>query len=249
MKFLSKLQPFVENIVIGLLFVGVGLYIMRSFNESSFGLVGLAAIIWGGFKILIGLFIYGVALWALFFRPESFTDLKIKKAIDRALKKIENDVRLTNMRIAQDMLHAEIMKHPNNLAVKFALGKVYMNDHDLARAGRCLYLKSHPNKKERECIRAFEISVGGNAFQILRRISKPSKIDKDFVTGSKSKIKSLLTQIKSETEKRSWIVREYEYHLEEVDIPFYKKLWKDERDIIIHAIVLIVLFSLAKALA
>lgn len=221
---------------------------MRSFNENAFGLVGLATIIWGGFKILIGVFIYSVALWALFFRQESFGDLKLKKAIDGVLKKVDNDLRLNNLGVAKDRLHALVWKYPNNLRIKFETAKLYLLENDLINAGRYLYLKPNPNKKEQECIRAFEESLGDNPFQILRRLSKPSKINKDFVGDSKRRIKRLLKGIKSESEKRSWIVREYAYYLDELSIPLYKRTWKEERDIIIHLIILLILFGLSQIL-
>ncbi len=249
MKHIAKIEPFIENIVIGSLFVTLGFYIMRTFNESSFGLVGLATIMWGGFKIFLGVVIYGIALWALIFRPRSFKDIKKRQAVDRVLKRVDRDIQSNNIRLAIDRLHGVIMNYPNDLQLKLKLARFYVQNGDLARAGRYLYLKPHPTSKEKECISLFERRNGDSAFHILRAITKPSRVDRDFVRESKKKITRLVNAIAADSERKSWIVREYEFYLDELNVPLYKKMWNEQRDVVVHVFMLIVLFCLAEILA
>jgi hypothetical protein len=248
MKLTSKFQPFIENIVIGCLFIYLGRYIMVQFNESSFGLAGLAAIIWGGFKVFIGVWIYGIALWALMFRPESYKDIKEKRRMAALLKKVERDLQSNNIKKAKDRVHGFIMKYPNDLKLKYELAKLYLRDSDPCNAGRYLYLKPRPSQEEKECIKQFEKANGDDPFEILRKISKPSKISRDFVVESRNSLTQLVKRIKTQSQVNSWIVREYSYHLDEIDVPFYKKIWVDEKDVIIHVAILIALLAVTMIL-
>lgn len=67
--FVQKVTPFFEHIVIGLGFASMGYLFFWTFNTSFLSILGMAAICFGGLKILIGMVIYILWLFALIFRP------------------------------------------------------------------------------------------------------------------------------------------------------------------------------------
>lgn len=248
-KVASKFQPFLENIVIGSLFVFLGRYIMTTFNENAFGHVGLVAIMWGGVKLFIGVVIYGIALWALVFRPDSFKNAKQDKMLATLLKRVTGDLQSNNIARAKDRLHGAILKYPNNIRVKHELAKLYLLEDDSINAGRYLYLKSNLSKREKECISNFETSKGNDSFHILRSITKPSKIDAEFVNESSRRLAHLVRESTKGSHAKSWIVRAYASYLEALNIPWHRKLWRDEKDIIVNVAILVSLFLLTLSMS
>ena len=248
MKLIRKTEPFIENVVIGLLFVGLGFHIVNNFNDNFFGFVGFISIFWGCFKILIGSIIYGITIWAMIYRPESFIHVQRKRILERILKRAAKDIEFGNLQKAKDRLHGLISKYPNFLEIRFELSNIYLRENDLKNAGRYLYFKPNPNKQECLYINHFENCLGNSAFQILRRISIPSKIDIESVRVSKRKISELVEKVQIESERRSWIVNEYTRYLKELNAPFYKKLLRRQKDILINTIILVILFSLTELL-
>ncbi|HMJ68811.1 MAG TPA: hypothetical protein VK508_07950 [Cyclobacteriaceae bacterium] len=69
-SFLQKATPFFEHIVIGLAFASMGYLFFWTFNTSFLSILGMAAVCFGGLKILIGVIIYGAWIFALVFRPD-----------------------------------------------------------------------------------------------------------------------------------------------------------------------------------
>jgi hypothetical protein len=183
-------------------------------------------------------------LWARLFKPESFIHVKEDRTFANTMKRVEGDLRSNNISRAIDRLHGGIMKNPNSTKYKFALGKLYLQRDDKINAGRYLYLKSKLSEKEGECVATFEGSNGGDSFQILRKITKPSKVDRNFVNEGKGKLTRLVDRAGKGVHKKSWIVRVYSAHLDEINIPFYKKIWREEKDVVIHVAILIGLFCL-----
>ena len=247
MKTIRKIEPLVENVIIGLLFIGIGFYIIDSFN-NFYEIIGFLSICLCGFKVFIGLIIYGIALWAIIFKPESFIQVKQNRIVERVLNRSQKDIKLKNLQRAKDRLHGLISKYPNNQKVRFELAHLYLIDKDYINAGRYLYFKNQPNDRELYSIEQFENSVGNNSFQILRKISKPSKIDTEFMQEFKTKFNVLIDNIQVESEKNSWIVNEVQYYLQIVNIPFYKKILRNQKDILIHSVVLIVLLCVTEIL-
>lgn len=236
MKALRKIEPFIENIIIGLLFVAVGFHILKSFNNNFV------------FKILLGLFVYGITLWALVFKPDSFVHFKQDISFNRILKKVRKDIELNNFKVARDRLHGLISKYPNNLMLKFQLSNIYLMQNDLVRAGRYGYLKPRPSEELRLSIKKFEKSLGNNSFQILKKISKSSKIDIEFVRESKGKISELVGSVQVNSEQRSWVIQGYSYYIKELDGSLYKKLIEPRKDILIHLLILAILLCLTEIL-
>ena len=244
MNAIKKIEPFIENVIIGLLFVLIGLHIQDEPRNKIVGFIGIIAILWGGFKILLGLIIYGISLWFLLFKPESFVNINRKRIVKRVLKRMQKDKELGDLRKAKDRLHGLICSYPNYLKIKFELAEIYLLEKDFVNAGRYLFLKAKQDKEERFYVKEFEKSLGENPFQILRSISEPSKIDLEFVKRSKSRISGLINNVKIESEKKSWIVKEYAYRLHELNKPFYQRFYRDQRDLLIHVLILIALLSL-----
>lgn len=69
-SFVQKATPFFEHIVIGFAFAAMGYLFFWTFNTSFLGIFGMAAVCFGGLKILIGMIIYGLWVFALIFRPD-----------------------------------------------------------------------------------------------------------------------------------------------------------------------------------
>jgi hypothetical protein len=69
-SFVQKATPFFEHIVIGFAFASMGYLFFWTFNASFLSILGMAAVCFGGLKILIGVVIYGLWLFALIFRPD-----------------------------------------------------------------------------------------------------------------------------------------------------------------------------------
>jgi len=247
-KVLRKIEPFFENIFIGFLFVGIGIHIFTTFNNNFFGFFGVIAIFWGGFKILIGLVIYGLYGWALFFKPESILRNQQNNSIERVMIKVKKDIEMENLQKAKDRLHGLLSKYPNLLKIRFKLSEIYLLEGDLKNAGRYLYLKPNPNSQECKCIREFEDSLGNNPFQILRKIVIPRKINSDFVLESKIVLSDLVKRVHIESEKGSLLILTLTYYLKESDVPFYIKLVKNQKDLLIHILVLIALLGLIEVL-
>lgn len=241
MTSIKKTQPFIENVLIGTLFVLLGFYILDGFNTHFYGLVGLTSIFWGGFKILIGLIIYSIYFWAILFKPESFIHIKQKRSFERVLQRTRKDIEFDQLDKAKDRFHGLISKYPNHLKAKFELAEVYRLEKNFAQAGRYLFLKPNLNKQEQNYVEAFKDSLGNNSFQILKDISKASKIDLEFVQSSEPIISQLIDNIKIKSEKKSWIVHRYEHLLVELNTPKLKIIVRNQKDIIIH---LLVFFSL-----
>jgi len=248
MKSIRKIEPFIEHVIIGVLFVGIGLHIVDNFNDNFFGMFGFISIFWGGFKILIGLIIYGVAIWAMIFRPESFFHIQRNRIVEKVLIKVRRDIEFGNLQKAKGRLHGLILKYPNLLKIRIELSDIYLMEKDLINTGRYLYLKPKPTKQEQLYINHFENSLGNNPLQILKKISNPYKINIEFVKDYKSKISELVGKVKNESEKTSWVINEYKYYLQELNTPFYKKLMKNQKDLIIHSVILVILICLTEYL-
>jgi len=243
-----KIEPFFEHVGIGLLFIKTGIYILDELHTNFFAITGLISIFWGGFQIFIGIIIYVVVIIAYIFKPESFIHIKRKRIVESVLKRVEKDLESGNIQKAQDRLHGLISKYPNYLKIKFELAGIYLLDKDFVNAGRYLFLKPALNKQERFCVENFKNSLGNNPFQILKKISSPSQIDREFVQSSKSKIAELVNNIKVESEKKSWIVKNYSYYLHELNAPFYQRFFHNHKDVIIQIIILITLICLTEFL-
>jgi hypothetical protein len=70
-SFVQKATPFFEHILVGLAFAWMGYVFFWTFNNSFYGILGMAAVCFGGLKILIGVIIYSVTVLAMIF-PKYF---------------------------------------------------------------------------------------------------------------------------------------------------------------------------------
>jgi hypothetical protein len=83
-SFLQKATPFFEHIIIGLAFASMGYLFFWTFNTSFLSILGMAAVCFGGLKILIGVIIYGAWIFALLFRPDYLKEANSdKRAVER----------------------------------------------------------------------------------------------------------------------------------------------------------------------
>lgn len=90
MNLLQKAGPFFEYIVLGLAFAGMGYAFFWTFNGNenpAFPVLGMAAVCFGGLKILIGLIIHGIWLFAVIFKPEYLKRKEEERMEKEAAKK------------------------------------------------------------------------------------------------------------------------------------------------------------------
>lgn len=66
---LGKIEFFFEFIVVGVTFGIVGYHFMLSYNTSFIGLLGIIAMLFGFYKCLIGVYVFGIYFFALLFKP------------------------------------------------------------------------------------------------------------------------------------------------------------------------------------
>jgi hypothetical protein len=67
---IEKAGVFFEFIVIGVAFGVVGYHFMLSYNTSFIGILGIMAMLFGLYNVLIGVYIFGAYFFALLFKPE-----------------------------------------------------------------------------------------------------------------------------------------------------------------------------------
>lgn len=81
-SFLSKAEPFFENIVMGLGFAWMGYLFFWTFNRSLLGSLGMLAVLYAGYKLLIGAIVYGVYLYALIFHRDKLKNKDEKDTVE-----------------------------------------------------------------------------------------------------------------------------------------------------------------------
>jgi hypothetical protein len=91
-SFVQKATPFFEHILIGLAFASMGYVFFWTFNTSFISILGMAAVCFGGLKILVGVIIYGGWLFALIFRPEYLKKKEAEEELRRSGNTAEQEV-------------------------------------------------------------------------------------------------------------------------------------------------------------
>ncbi|HZY81911.1 MAG TPA: hypothetical protein VFE50_20445 [Cyclobacteriaceae bacterium] len=86
-SFVRKATPFFEHIVIGLAFAAMGYFFFWTFNKiTPFSILGMAALLFGGLKLLVGVVIYGGWILGLIFRPEYMKKKEEEEELEYAKK-------------------------------------------------------------------------------------------------------------------------------------------------------------------
>lgn len=67
---INKFELFFEFVIMGLAFGVAGYQFMLSYNTSFIGILGIMAILFGFYNVLIGVYIFGAYFFALLFKPD-----------------------------------------------------------------------------------------------------------------------------------------------------------------------------------
>lgn len=240
----KRIEPLIEEVIVGLLFIVVGLNLLRQLNTSILGFIGLVAILWGCFKLLIGIIIYGVFVYSLIFKPESFISVQEENNIKRIKNRIKRDLDKKEIDKAINRLLYLTYKYPNKTKLKYELAELYLKIQKPINAGRLLYFKEKKYIPEHEAVELFLKSNGNSPFQVLRRVTTPKKVDIEFLRLNKKKVLLLIDAIDIASEKNSWIVNNLSYYIELINIPFHKRIMVNYKDTLINIFALIVLATL-----
>lgn len=244
MNLTKKIEPFIAEVIVGLLFIVVGFNLLRQLNNSILGFIGLVAIFWGCFKLLIGLYIYGVFFYALIFKPESFISVQEENHIKRIRKRIKHDLDKNEIDKAINRLLYLTHKYPNKTELKYELAELYLKIQKPINAGRLLYFKNKKTIPEYEAVELFLKSNGNSPFQVLRRVTNPKKVNLEFLTINKKKVLELIEAIDIDCEKNSWVVNNLSNYIQLINIPLHKRIMANNKDALINIFSLIVLATL-----
>jgi len=86
-SFVRKATPFFEHIVIGFAFAAMGYLFFWTFNKiTPFSILGMAALLFGGLKLLVGVVIYGGWILGLIFRPDYMKKKEEEEQLEHAKK-------------------------------------------------------------------------------------------------------------------------------------------------------------------
>ncbi len=261
-SYLTKLEPFFEHIVIGGLYLLLGYLIKQQFNESIIGFLGIAAYCWGGFNIFLGVFIYGVTIYAHFTNPEHFEAVKQRNTVARVNKRILKDLARNDVRQAIARVHGLLSNYPNVLELRFFVGRLYLKIKDYSKAGEYLYLKHAPlMDDEQKAVDSFRKRMGNDPFQILRRQVKNGNLRDEFffdpeeenpkvmfrtfesvafLKKIKGEVSALVKEIDRPNELNSTLVRQIKWAFVEMEKPFYVKWWERDKSTVINIAVLVV---------
>lgn len=163
----SQLEPFLEHIVVGVAFLMLGRCILKEWNSSIIGFIGILKIGFGGFKILIGLVIYTLALYARLIKPEWRMHFTIQAAIQTERLIINEHLELNQQKSAIKRYECLVAKYPNEIQVKEELASLYIRQGAFADAGRCLFFKIDKSEEEKDCVDSYIESKENNASEIL----------------------------------------------------------------------------------
>lgn len=244
MSLTKKIEPLIEEVIVGLLFIVVGINVLRQLNNSFLGFIGLFAILWGCFKLLIGIFIYGFFLYSLIFKPESFISVQEENHIKRIQKRIKRDLDKKEFDKAINRLLYLTHKYPSKTGLKYELAELYLKIQKPINAGRLLYFKDKKTIPEYEAVELFLKSNGNSPFQILRSVTNPKKVDVEFLTKNKKKVLQLIDAIDIASEKNSWVVKNLSYYIKLINTPLHKRIMVNNKDTLINIFALIVLATL-----
>lgn len=233
----KKLQPFFNELIIGILFVFVGFSILGQHNKSFLGFLGLLAIFWGGFKIFIGLIIYAIFFYSLFFKPEHLSSYNEKKQIQKIKLKIKKDLDNRKIDKALHRLHFLTQKFPKIDHFKYELATLYLEINKPINAGKQLFFLSCNSENQKNAVNQFRKSIGNSEYQILRLFFTNYGLDTELIRKHKKSLIQLIENINNDSEKKSWLVKKIILQIDLVNISFVKFL-KNNQSVVLNFIII-----------
>lgn len=230
----SLITPLVTHGLLLLLYLGGGYWVLDVFNESGWGIVGLAMMLWGGlFHGMILLFIYGFAGYAALFRPDWFQRVLERRHIERVNGRIEKDLLNCDVDKALDRLRGLLSIYRENFTLRRRLAALLIEQDQLAAAGQLIILHPRPTPPEQKAILAFKEANGNDAFQILRKTIKGVS-GQNLSKQSRLILADLHSQIGDEQGQASWQYRLVQQYLDyTLHRPYWQLIWAEHRYVLI----------------
>lgn len=214
-----------------------GRWVLLGFNDSALGFVGAAMMIWAGFKGLILLGIYGIALYAVLFQRHWFGHVAERRHIARVNARITRDLEAGDIARARDRMRGLLCAYPDNMGLRRRLALYLMEDGQLAAAGRCIMLHPLPTAQEQAAIRAFYKANGHDPFQIMRKAVRGVS-GLGLSRGSQRVLLRLYRSIERPADRQSWLYRAVGRYLAYKQRPRAQVLWEDHRGTVIEMAIL-----------
>lgn len=149
-----------------------GYWVTNTFNESILGFLGVLMMIWGGFKALIVLAIYGFAIYAALFRRDWFENTIERRLMQRLKTRMDKDIETGQLKRAMDRAHGMLIRYPYHQALRRRLASLLIAEARLAEAGRHLIYLPNLMDVEKQAVSAFCKAQGHDPIHILRKSLK-----------------------------------------------------------------------------
>lgn len=240
----SLITPLVTHGLLLLLYLGGGYWVFKTFNESAWGFVGVAMMLWGGlFHGMILLFIYGFAGYAALFRPDWFQRVLERRHIERVNGRIEKDLLNGDVDKALDRLRGLLSIYRENFTLRRRLAALLIEQDQLAAAGQLIILHPRPTPPEQKAILAFKEANGNDAFQFLRKTIKGVS-GQNLSKKSRLILEELHRQIDDEQGQASWQYRLVQQYLDyTLRRPYWQVIWAEHRNVLIELMIALSLLS------
>ena len=220
----DRLVPAWEHLPPLLLLMAGGWWVLETRNDSVWGFLGLAMVVWG--MLTHGLFlaiIYGAGIIGWLFRPQWFTAHNERRHLARIRLRVQRDLEMGETARALDRLHGLRATYPGNRDLRRQLAALLMAEDRLAEAGRLLAFDDRAMPGHAAAQAAFAEAHGHDPFQMLRHAMKGTDLSALDATEA-DHLANLLARITRPADQSAWqtraarriLARRHRGHLREV---------------------------------
>lgn len=230
---LQLLDTYVEQVLLGVIYLFTGYFFLVTFNDHFIGILGFAGMLFGGFKMAIGILVYAFWGYALLIRPQDFVRVQTRKPITKVLKRVEADLIRANREKAIQRILCLLNVYPSDHMLHRKAAWLYARSGNAAQAGRYLFLLDARTAEEQQLVDSFAASLGNDPFHILRTVVKELHLwqaDPAYL----SKLKPLVEAIHRDHEKQSHVSRSVLYLVQRAERPIWQKLKEERKGIMIE---------------
>ncbi|MEO0930624.1 MAG: DUF6584 family protein [Pseudomonadota bacterium] len=230
------LMPALTFGLTGAIWLITGLWVLKVYNNSGWGFLGAAMILWAGFKALLFLITYAIVIYAAAFQPKMFGAVAERRHIARVNARIIRDLETGEVSRAIDRIHGLLCQYPDNMGLRRRLGIYLMQEGRIAEAGRFLMLHPAPTAQERQAIGAFCEANGNDPYQIMRKALRGIS-GAGLSKQSQHVLQQLYRSIDREADKRAWLYRAVSAYLARAFPNPVADFWSRHRAMVIECAV------------